>query len=191
MSTKPRTLFDYLGDESERPYLIAAMDGKLDDAGRLAYAQLLEDRDPLRAEWIRLEVQLHVQATADLDVHRRYAELGRYSAYDFRRIMRRNDVLNCGKAATEPRRVRFSFVCEKRWETLLPTENARERHCNACNSRVYHCTTVPEAELHAKAGHCIAVSFSLVDKAAGGGFRNAVGRPDPIGDWGGKLFPEE
>jgi len=191
MSTKRRTIFEYLSDEAERPYLLAAMDGKLDDAGRLAYARLLDDRDPLRAEWVRLEVQLHNQATANPDVHGRYVELARECGGDYMRMMRRNSVLNCGKDKTEPRKVRFTFVCEKRWETLPPTENSRERHCNACDSRVYHCATVPEAELHARAGHCIAVSYDLVDKAAGGGYRNAVGRPNPIADWGEKLFPEE
>lgn len=191
MSTHPPSLFDYLREEDERPYLIAAMDGKLDDTGRLAYAKLVEHRDPLRAEWIRLEVQLHSQGSADVNVHQRFLELGRHLAYEYRRIMRHVDILNCGKGATEPRRVRFSFICNKRWETLLPTENAGERHCNACNSRVYQCATVREAEMHAHAGHCIAVSYDLVDKAAGGGYRNAVGRPDPIGDWRDKLFPEE
>lgn len=191
MSTNPRTLFDYLNDEGERPYLLAAFDGKLDDAGRLAYAQWLEQRDPLRAEWLRLDVQLHSQGSTDGNVHRRYMELGRHFAYDYRRVMRRNDVLNCGKGASEPRRVRFSFICDKRWETLLPTDKPGERDCNACNTRVYQCSTVTEAEMHARAGHCIAVSYDLVDKAAGGGYRNAVGRPDPIGDWSEKLFPGE
>lgn len=191
MSPRPRTLFEYLSDEEERPYLLAAMEGKLDDTGRLAYAQMLEHREPARAEWIRLEVQLHSQGSSDVNVHRRYSELGRTLGYDFLRMMRRKDVLNCGKGATEPRRVRFSFICDRRWETLLPTETPGERHCNACNSRVYQCSTVREAEAHAHAGHCIAVSYDLVDKAAGGGYRNAVGRPDPIRDWSEKLFPEK
>jgi uncharacterized protein (TIGR02996 family) len=186
-----RSLFEYLSDDEERPYLIPAMEGKLDDAKRLAYAALLDGRDPARAEWIRLEVALQAQATADKNVHRRFGELGREVGYEFQRIMRRTDVLNCGQGANEPRRVRFAFICEKRWETLHPTENASVRHCNACDSRVFHCSTVREAEIHARAGHCIAVSYDLVDKAAGGGYRNAVGRPDPVGDWSEKLFPED
>lgn len=191
MTINPRSLFEYLSDEQERPFLLLAFDGKLDNLKRLDYAKVLEAKDPARAEWLRLEVQLYSQPTNDPNVHRRYGELGRQAGYDFLKIMRRNDVLNCGKGAKEPRRIRFSFVCDKRWETLHPTENADVRHCNVCNERVHHCTTVPEAENHARAGHCIAVSFALVDKAAGGGYRNAVGRPDPIGDWSEKLFPED
>ncbi len=191
MAKTHRSIFEYLSDDSERPYLVRAMDGKLDDAGRLAYASVLDDRDPLRAEWIRLEVALQTKATTNTDVHRRFIELGRECGYDFQRMMRRTDVLNCGVATKEPRRVRFSFICEKRWETLHPTESSTVRHCNACDSRVFHCSTVKEAETHARAGHCIAISYDLVDKAAGGGYRNAVGRPDPIGEWSEKLFPED
>jgi uncharacterized protein (TIGR02996 family) len=190
MSKPPRSIFEYLSDEAERPYLIAAMDGKLDDTGRLDYAQFLSNRDPVRAEWIRLEVKLHAQATDDADVHQRYTELGREVGYDFRRVMRRRNILNCGSAASEPRRVRFSFVCERKWETLHPTEDAAVRHCNSCDSRVYQCATVKEAEAHARAGHCIAVPLEIVHSGAARNYKNMLGRPDPIGDWAEKMFPE-
>ncbi len=191
MTTKPRSIFEYMSDEAERPFFLAAFEGKLDDAKRAAYAQVLDSRDPIRAEWLRLEMQLHATATRDVEVHQRFRELSRSIGYEFSRTFRRNDVLNCGGARNEPRKVRFAVICEKRWETLLPTENAGERHCNACNSSVYHCSTLKEAETHAYAGHCIAVSYDLVDKGAGGGYRNAVGRPDPVRYWSDKLFPDE
>ncbi len=191
MARTYRSIFEYLSDEKERPYLIPAMDGKLDDAGRLVYAKLLDDLDPLRAEWVRLEVALQAQATTDTNIHRRFIELGREIGHDFQRMMRRKNVLNCGQGANETRRVRFSFICERRWETLQPTESSTARHCNACDSRVYHCSTVNEAETHARAGHCIAVSYDLVEKAAGGGYHNAVGRPDPVRDWSENLFPND
>lgn len=191
MAISPRSLFEYLNDLDERPFLILAFDGKLDDTQRLAYAKVIEAKDPDRAEWLRLEVQLHSHPTSDTNVHRRYVELGRKAGYDFLKIIRRNDVFNCGKATNEPRRVRFSFVCDKRWETLHPTDTPDIRHCNICNERVHHCTTVREAETHARAGHCIAVANTLVEKATGNNYHNMVGRPDPIGDWSSKLFPSE
>lgn len=191
MTTKPRSIFEYMSDEAERPFLLAAFEGKLDDAKRAAYAQVLDSRDPIRAEWLRLEVQLQSAATRDVEVHQRFRELSRRIGYEFFRVFRRNDILNCGGAISEPRKVRFAVICEKRWETLLPTENAGERHCGACNSSVYHCSTLKEAETHAYAGHCIAVSYDLVDKGAGGGYRNAVGRPDPVRYWSDNLFPDE
>ena len=191
MTPNTRSIFEYLKDEGERPFLLAAFEGKLDDAKRVAYAELLDSRDPTRAEWLRLEMKLQAAATDDTEVHKRYRELSRGVGYEFVRLFRRNDILNCGGAANEPKRIRFAFICEKRWETLLPTDNASERHCNACNSSVYHCSTVKEAEARARAGHCIAVSHMLVENAAGGGYRNAVGRPDPIRDWGEKLFLED
>lgn len=191
MSNQPLSIFEYLRDDDERPFLLAAFDGKLDNAKRAEYARVLETRDPIRAEWLRLEMQLHETATSDVRVHERFRELSRQISHDYRQALRRNDILNCGKGATEPRRIRFTFICEKRWETLLPTTNAKERHCDSCNSRVYHCSTLKEANDHALAGHCIAVSFDLVDKGAGGGYRNAVGRPNPVRYWSESLFPEE
>lgn len=191
MATKPRSMFEYLNDETERPFLIRVFNGKFDDVGREEYAKVLEARDPERAEWLRLEMELYARATTDAAIHQRFRELSRAVGYDFLRLMRRSDVLNCGKAVKEPRRIRFSFICDKRWETLLPTEKAHERHCNACNMRVYHCSTVNEAQTHAMAGHCISVSFELAEKGAGGGYRNAVGRPDPIRDWAEALFPND
>lgn len=191
MTNNPRSLFEFLNDIGERPFLLLAFDGKIDNAQRLAYAQVLEAKDPERAEWLRLEVQLHSHPTDDVNVHRRYGELGRKAGYDFLRIMRRNNVFNCGKGPKEPRRVRFSFVCDKRWETLNPSDVPNVRHCSICNERVHQCSTVQDAESHARAGHCIAVPNSLVEKAAGRNYQNMVGRPDPIGDWSEKLFPDE
>lgn len=191
MTVKPRSLFEFLNDLDERSFLILAFDGKLDDAQRLAYANVLEAKDPERAEWIRLEVQLHSRPTNDTNVHQRYGELGRQVGYDFLKIMRRNDVFNCGNAPPESRRIRFRFVCDKRWETLHPTDKPDVRHCSVCNEHVHQCTTVPEAETHARAGHCIAVSSDLVQKATGRNYSAMVGRPDPIGDWSAKLFSDE
>lgn len=191
MTKQVPSLFDYLSIEDERPFLLAAMDCKLDDAGRIQYAKLLENRDPIRAEWLRLEVELHQHATGDTSVHRRLAELGRQLNHDFKRFLRRENIINCGNAKNEKPRVRFSFVCDKRWETLLPTEQDSVRHCNECKSNVHYCHTVREAEAHARAGNCIAVPILLTDQAAGGNYRNAVGRPDPIGDWGDRLFPND
>lgn len=191
MTTTHRSIFDFLKDDDERPHLLLAMEGKLDDTRRVAYAKLLDGRDPVRAEWIRLEMQLQSKATTDTNIHRRFMELGREVGRDFLRMMRRKDVLNCGEGSKESRRVRFAMICDKRWETLHPTESADVRHCKSCDSHVYNCSTVREAETHARAGHCIAVSYDLVDKAAGGGYRNAVGRPDPVRDWSEQLFPNE
>lgn len=191
MTANPRSLFEYLKNEAERPFLMKALNGGLDDLARLDYANVLDSRDPERAEWLRLEVRLNSQATSDVAIHKRFRELSRAVGYDFHRLMRRGDVLNCGRAIEEPRRIRFTFICDKRWETLLPTENANERHCDACNMRVHHCATVNDAQAHVMAGHCIAVSHTLVENAAGGGYRNAVGRPDPLQDWANILFPAE
>ena len=191
MTKQNRSFFDYLGDEDERPFLLAAMNCKLDDAARGEYVELLEVKDPIRAEWLRLGVELHQHATDDTSVHQRLAALGRQINYDFKRVFDHENIINCGNAKNEKPRVRFSLVCDKRWETLLPTEEDSVRHCNECQTQVHYCHTVREAEAHARAGNCIAVPILLTDQAAGGNYRNAVGRPDPIGDWGDRLFPND
>lgn len=191
MSRGARSFFEYMNDEAERPFLMKSLNGGLDDLARLDYANVLDSRDPERAEWLRLEVRLYSQATTDESIHRRFLELSRVMGYEFQRFMRRSDVLNCGRALEEPRRIRFAFICDKRWEVLSPTENAHERHCSSCNMRVYHCATVNEAQAHAVAGHCISVSNALVEKGVGRSYHNTVGRPDPVQDWANKLFPAD
>jgi hypothetical protein len=191
MTQEKRGLFDYLSDEDERPYLIAAMNGALADEERLAYAAKLDARDPERAEWLRLEVALHASATEDPAVHARFAELSRLLSYDLLRLLRRDMILNCGEARAEKPRVRFTFVCPARWETLTPTEDATVRFCGHCQERVYFCDRGKVAAAHARAGDCIAVPRELTDEHVRLSTRNILGRPDPLGDWARKLFPKD
>ncbi|TKD06515.1 hypothetical protein [Polyangium fumosum] len=191
MTRAQRGLFDYLRDEEERPFLIEAMNGTLDDEKRLAYAARLDPRDPERAEWLRLEVALHGRATNDAAIHARYGELSRLLSYDLLRLLRRDMVLNCGDARAERPRIRFSFVCSARWETLAPTEDPTVRFCGHCQERVYFCEKGRVAAAHARAGDCIAVRRDLRDKDVNLDTRTMLGRPDPLGNWARDLFPDD
>ncbi|HVK71378.1 MAG TPA: hypothetical protein VM694_43295 [Polyangium sp.] len=191
MTQAQRGLFDCLRDEEERPFLIEAMNGTLDDEKRLAYAARLDGCDPERAEWLRLEVALHGSATDDTAIHTRFGELSRLFGNDLLRLLRRDMVLNCGDARAERPRVRFSFVCSARWETLTPTEDPTVRFCGHCQERVYFCESGRVAAAHARAGDCIAVPRELSDRDVHLSTRNVLGRPDPIGDWARSLFPDD
>lgn len=96
-------------------------------------------------------------------------------------------IKNCGSEALRGRlpQVRFSFVCSKRWEALAATEGESVRFCQQCQERVYYCETIDDAETRALAGQCIAVPQALSD---GGVESLAMGRPDPVMDWGTRLF---
>ncbi|PCC71838.1 diguanylate cyclase (GGDEF) domain-containing protein [Nannocystis exedens] len=179
---------DYLSFADERPFIHKAQDQSLDDAGRLEYAQVVEGRDLARAEWLRLEVALHSRATDDPAVLARFIELSREIGFDYANLLLRDVIMNCGSetARQEAPRVRFAFACTKRWETLAPTDAESVRFCQQCKEHVYYCDTVADAETRALAGQCIAVPKRLSD---GGAVESDVlGRPEPVADWGHRLF---
>lgn len=183
---QPR-LREYLRADDERPFLDRAFGDALHDADRLRYADLLEARDPGRAEWLRLEVALHARATGDPAVLARFIELASAIGLDFANLLLRDKIMNCGaQAATaQPPRARFAVTCSKRWQTLAPTESDGVRMCQQCAQPVYRCDTVAEAETRAFAGQCIAIPKPLTD----GGIESMVlGRPDPVAIWADRLF---
>lgn len=183
---QPR-ITDYLSLDDERPFLHKAFAGALGDADRLAYAELVERRDPERAEWLRREVALHARATDDPAVLARFIALAHKIGLEYANLLLRDMIMNCGSetARKEPRRVRFAFACSKRWETLAPTDAESVRYCQQCQERVYYCDTVDDAEQRAFAGQCIAIPKRLSD---GGVETHQLGRPDPVRDWAGRLF---
>lgn len=183
----PPRIADYLRFDDERPYIHRAFEHALGDADRLAYAQLVEPRDPGRAEWLRLEVALHARATDDPAVIARFIALAQQIGLDYANVLLRDVIMNCGSegARKEPPRVRFAFACTKRWETLAPTDAGSVRSCQQCNERVHYCDTVADAEQRAFAGQCIAIPKQLSD---GGVETLMLGRPDPVRMWADRLF---
>lgn len=181
-------MIDYLRYDDERPFLNKAFDHELGDDDRILYAKLVEEKDPERAEWLRLEVALHSRATDDPAVLARFLELARKIGFEYANTLLRNTIMNCGSegAKKEAPRVRFAFACPKRWQTLAPTEAGSVRFCQHCKEHVYHCDTAAEAAARARAGQCIAIPKHLSD----GGTESAVlGRPDPVGHWTQRVFP--
>ncbi|HEY8377601.1 MAG TPA: hypothetical protein VIK91_13995 [Nannocystis sp.] len=191
MEDRRPNLWDYLNDAQERPLLEKALQRPLGDAERLHYASIIAARDPQRAEWLRLEVTLRAAASAEATTRARFEALSRACAPDWVRLLTRASLLNCGRARDESPRIRFAFVCERRWESLAPTGDVRIRACDECRERVHHCASVREAEAHARAGHCIAVPPHLVADAGGMNDRYITGRPDPLAHWARRIFGED
>ena len=190
MTREHRSIMDYLRFDDERPFINKAYDHQLGDEDRILYAKLVEERDPERAEWLRLEMALHARATDDPAVLARFLALARVIGLDYANLLLRDQILNCGseRARTGAPRVRFAFACSKRWETLAPTEDGAVRFCQQCKEHVYHCDTVAEAASRARAGQCIAIPKPLSD---GGVPSEAMGRPDPLADWAERVFPDD
>jgi hypothetical protein len=187
VAEEQRRIADYLRSDDERPFIHKAFDHALGDADRLAYAQLVEQRDPERAEWLRLEVALHSRAADDPAMITRFIELSRKIGFGYANALLRDVIMNCGSddAKKAAPRVRFAFACTKRWETLAPTDSESVRFCQQCKERVYYCNTVADAETRAFAGQCIAIPKPLSD---GGVQSEQLGRPDPVRDWADRLF---
>lgn len=182
------SVHDLMQLEDERPYLLKAWENRLGDDDRVAYAAIVERRDPARAEWLRLELELHAHATADPEVLARFIALARQIGMDYANLLLREQILNCGQGKDARPRVRFAFACPKRWHTLRPTEDDAVRHCQHCNEKVYYCGDVAAAAERARAGQCVAIPRELSD----GGVESLVlGRPDPVGDWAERLFPDD
>jgi hypothetical protein len=56
-------------------------------------------------------------------------------------------------------RCKFTFVCEKQWDELEPTEVDDQRHCARCDQRVYLTESPAQFEVTRAAGRCVAVGF--------------------------------
>lgn len=182
------SLYEFLSDPAETPFLGRALNESLDDDARRAYADALATRAPERAEWLRLETELYRRA-GDAATRARFLELSNRVNGMWVQILRRDRLLNCGGGSAEAPRVRFTFECPRTWESLAPTEDACVRRCDECGQNVHFTDDLVEAEAHARAGRCITVPAKLAQSASGRNYTMITGRPDPIGDWATKLFP--
>ena len=186
-----KSVLDFLQDPVEALYLRRFLVHTDTPALRLSYAARLDGVDPVRAEWLRLEI-----ATRDADgpapeAGARVAELAAQIDPTWLSLMRRETTLNCGREPGLSPRVRFAFVCDRHWEELTPTAEPRVRHCGGCEKLVHFTDNVPEAEALARRGECIAVPKRLNAGGVSIDTSNMLGRPDPLGDWAARLFPED
>jgi uncharacterized protein (TIGR02996 family) len=153
-------------DPQETAFLRSIVDNPDDDANRLVYADWLEEYgQPDRARCVRLEVELNRLPRSDPRFASLAAEMEVLdSAFDAQwvwALVRPARVLNCGQPESYDLNLRFNYLCPNRWADLRPTENAAVRYCEECRKKVHYCESKAEAERHALAGDCIAITSRL------------------------------
>jgi hypothetical protein len=55
----------------------------------------------------------------------------------------------------------WKFMCEKKWKELTETDRSNVRFCAQCQTDVYLCGSMLEAEKHSNAGRCIALQEGI------------------------------
>ena len=126
----------------------------------LVYADWLDEHDnPLQAEFLRLMAhrgQLRNTQPEWYTVEERLQELRALLEPVWVEVFDRPKIENCRVAAS------FRFQCPKQWENLKVTGDPAVRHCESCDEDVHYCHTLPEAQSHARQGHCVAVQLGVL-----------------------------
>jgi hypothetical protein len=133
------------------------------------YADWLEERGDHRAEFLRLQLELAELPEEDKSqrekLQRRLGVLGTEADADWRAVVDQAPVEACFARRAEHREkgpIRFDYKCPMRWDDLRPgKEDLATRFCDSCKKRVFHCSTLEQAQRHADRGHCIAVDSAL------------------------------
>jgi uncharacterized protein (TIGR02996 family) len=124
----------------------------------LVYADWLDEHEnPLQAEFLRLMVRRGQLQNTELEwytVEERLNELRDVLPAVWVEVFDRPKIENCDAA--------FRFQCPKQWENLKVTGYPAVRHCDACQKKVHYCHTLPEAQAHARQGHCVAVQLGVL-----------------------------
>jgi uncharacterized protein (TIGR02996 family) len=140
------------------PFVRAILANPAELTAWLVYADWLDEHDnTLHAEFLRLEVRRGQLVNTDLEwyaVEERLQELRAVLSPRWVAFFDRPKIENCDTP--------FRFKCPKRWEHLKLTRDFAVRHCDACEKEVYFCRTLPEAQGHARQGHCVAVQLGVM-----------------------------
>jgi uncharacterized protein (TIGR02996 family) len=145
-------------DPTEAALLRAIGEG--DEGSRQVYGDWLEERGHVReAEFIRLQQALVAMAPEAVGFEARshqLRELARMIDFRWRVRVARPAIERCAGTPM------FDFRCPKDWGSLAPTDREDVRHCGACKTHVYYCTSVPEARGRAARGECVALDLRAV-----------------------------
>jgi uncharacterized protein (TIGR02996 family) len=150
-------------DPQETAFLTSIMENPDDDAPRLIFADWLDENAMTdKAAFVRQEVAMSRLAQKSEEYEQVRNELyrldgsigGDWSAA----LCRPGRLLNCGSKKSSYPTFRFAFECPNRWADLTPTADSKVRFCGQCRKNVHRCESREEAEQHAVAGRCIAIS---------------------------------
>lgn len=145
-----------LSDE-DKQFLRAILANPAELTAWLAYADWLDEHaQPVRAEFVRLQVQFTAASVSDTERHRMAARLEALRPKldpNWVAVFDRPRIENCDET--------FAFKCPKKWEQLDGTDNPNARHCASCNKTIHYCYSMSEAYGHARRGHCVAVATAV------------------------------
>ena len=150
--------------DDEKRFIDAILANPTDLSAREIYADWLEERGDVRAEFLRLEAQLADIEERDPEFERLTRELREKSAelLDHNELwfmtLSRSPVENC-KTASRP--LRFKFRCPKQWDRLTRMDTPDIRFCDQCEQSVYYCRSIEQARERAFAGECVALDPTI------------------------------
>lgn len=74
----------------------------------------------------------------------------------------------------------MEFICPKKWDEMVPTNNNKVRFCEDCKKNVYFCDNIVEARELGYAGNCIGIDIGIKSKKENLQGESAFfGRPRP------------
>ncbi len=142
----------------DKAFILKILSNPAELTAWLVYADWLDEHDnTLQAEFLRLMAQRGQLSNTDLEwytVEDRLQELRAILEPVWVEVFDRPKIENCETA--------FRFQCPKQWENLKITGDPSVRHCDACDRKVHYCHTLPEAQSHARQGHCVAVQLGVL-----------------------------
>lgn len=165
----------------DRAFIDAILAAPDDTALRLVYADWLEERGDLRAEFLRLDVEARrgggVPHRRVRKLRARLRELRPEISRDWLAFLDRTRVEGCG-----------SIGCRMRWELLRTTDESHLRVCQDCHKKVFYCSSVEHAQRHTNFGHRVAVD-SRVPRTGHDLYVNPFRDPDSPTDWETRPTP--
>jgi uncharacterized protein (TIGR02996 family) len=177
LSDEPINSEANMHDESD--FLRKLLENPADDTVRFVYADWLDERadeeSKLKSQFLRLTAKLlEPNRTAGWRKARRkeMQPLAAKLPTNWLAIVSRLKVEGCRAKVKEPTPgLRFSmdfvnraftFVCDRNWDEMAPTEDNAVRRCEQCQENVHYCDTLAVAREHAQQGHCIAVDLGII-----------------------------
>lgn len=128
-----------------------------DEMARLIYADWLEERGDERADYLRMECDLHRigQLTPDfMELTEKLRAMREEFDPHWLVAVGRTRVGNCAS---------FSIECPSKWEWLVKTDKPLVRFCDHCRKKVHYCSSLSEAQRLAWEGECVAIDSAMTD----------------------------
>jgi len=143
--------------EEELDFLREIEQSPIDDMPRLIYADWLEEHGDERADYLRLECELHrlKQLTPQfIEVSESLRAMREGFDPQWLVAVGRTRVGNCAT---------FSVECPNKWEWLVTTDKPLVRFCDHCRKQVHYCSSLSEAQRLAWEGECVAIDSAMLD----------------------------